>query len=136
MSKRLNYSKIKENKQERLLIMSQDLTRAIEEHFKSLPDPRRKTMNLRHKFIDILIIAICAIICGADSWVAVETFGKAIDAWFRGGLELPSVLPSHDTFTDVFRKLASGQFEVCFTSWTESISELFDGEVVISFVTV
>jgi len=51
--------------------MSQDLTRVIEEHFKSLPDPRRRTMNLRHKFIDILIIAICAIICGANSWVAV-----------------------------------------------------------------
>ena len=110
--------------------MSQDLTRVIEEHFKSLPDPRRRTMNLRHNFIDILIIAICAIICGADSWVAVEEFGIAKEAWFRGFLELPNGIPSHDTFTNVFRKLASKQFEVCFTSWTESISELFDGEVV------
>jgi len=110
--------------------MSQDLTRVIEGHFKSLPDPRRRTMNLRHKFIDILIIAICAIICGADSWVAVETFGKAKEDWFRGFLELPNGIPSHDTFTKVFRKLASREFEVCFTSWTESISELFDGEVV------
>jgi hypothetical protein len=47
--------------------MSQDLTGVIEEHFKSLPDPRRKTMKEQIKFIDILIIAICAIICGADS---------------------------------------------------------------------
>ncbi|RKZ35274.1 MAG: ISAs1 family transposase [Gammaproteobacteria bacterium] len=110
--------------------MSQYLTTVIEEHFKSLPDPRRKTMNLRHKLIDILIIAICAIICGSDSWVAVETFGKAKEDWFRRFLELPNGIPSHDTFTDVFRKLASRQFEACFTSWTESISELFEGEVV------
>lgn len=110
--------------------MSQDLTRVIEEHFKSLNDPRRRTMNLRHKFIDILIIAICAIICGADGWVAVETFGKAKEDWFRGFLELPNGIPSHDVFTKVFRKLASREFEVCFMSWTESISELFDGEVV------
>lgn len=110
--------------------MSQDLTRVIEEHFKSLPDPRRRTMNLRHNFIDILIIAICAIICGADSWVAVEEFGIAKKTWFRSFLKLPNGIPSHDTFTNVFRKLASKQFEVCFTSWTESISKVFDGEVV------
>jgi len=88
-------------------------------------------MNLRHKFFDILIIAICAIICGAaDGWVAVEQFGKAKEDWFRGFLELPNGSTEHDTFTNVFRKLASGKFEVCFMSWTESISELFDGEVV------
>jgi len=110
--------------------MSQDLTRVIEEHFKSLPDPRRKTMNLRHKFIDILIIAICAIICGADSWAAVEEFGKAKEDWFRRFLELPNGIPSHDTFTNVFRKLASREFEVCFTSWIESISEVFEGKIV------
>jgi predicted transposase YbfD/YdcC len=123
-------TKLRKTDKKRLLIMSQDLTRVIEEHFKSLPDPRRKTMNLRHKFIDILIIAICAIICGADSWVAVETFGKAKEDWFQGFLELPNGIPSHDTFTNVFRKLASRQFEVCFISWTESISEIFDGKVV------
>ena len=115
---------------EEISIMSQDLTRVIEEHFKSLPDPRRRTMNLRHNFIDILIIAICAIICSADSWVAVEEFGIAKEAWFRSFLELPNGSTEHDTFTNVFRKLASKQFEVCFISWTESISEVFDGEVV------
>lgn len=110
--------------------MSQDLTRVIEEHFNSLPDPRRRTMNLRHNFLDILIIAIGAIIGGADSWVAVEAFGKAKEDWFRRFLELPNGIPSHDTFTNVFRKLASKPFEVCFLSWTESISEVSDGKVV------
>jgi hypothetical protein len=113
-----------------VLIMSQDMSLVIEKHFKSLPDPRRKTANQRHKFIDILVIAICGIICGADGWVAVEKFGKAFDAWFRRFLELPSVLPSHDTFTDVFAKFSPKKFEACFISWTESISERFDGEVV------
>jgi len=58
--------------------MSQELIIAVEEHFKSLPDPRRKTANQRHKFIDVLVIAICgAIICGADGWVAIEKI------WYR-----------------------------------------------------
>lgn len=113
-----------------LSIASPDMTRIIEEHFKSLPDPRRQTANQRHKFIDILTIAICGIICGADGWVAVEKFGKSKEQWLRSFLELPSVLPSHDTFTDVFRKLSSKRFEACFISWTESISELFEGEIV------
>lgn len=64
--------------------MSQELSKAIEEHFKSLPDPRRKTKNQRHKFLDILVIAICGVICGADGWVAVEKFGKAKEEWFSG----------------------------------------------------
>ena len=110
--------------------MSQDMSLVIEKHFKSLPDPRRKTANQRHKFIDILVIAICGIICGADGWVAIEKFGLAKEDWFRCFLELPNGIPSHDTFTDVFAKLSPKKFEACFMSWTESISELFDGEVV------
>jgi len=110
--------------------MSQDMSLVIEKHFKSLPDPRRKTANQRHKFIDILVIAICGTICGADGWVAVEKFGKAKEDWFRGFLELPNGILIHDTFTDVFAKFSPKKFEACFMSWTESISELFDGEVV------
>ena len=110
--------------------MSKNLTVVIEEHFKSLQDPRKVTMNLQHKFIDILVIAICAIICGADGFVAIAEFGKAKEQWFRTFLELPNGIPSHDTFTNVFMKLSSREFEICFTSWTESISEIFEGEVV------
>jgi len=81
--------------------MSQNLTIVIKEHFKSLQDPRRVTMNLRHQFIDILVIAICAIICGADGWVAVAEFGRAKEQWFRTFLELPNGRTEHDTFTNV-----------------------------------
>jgi len=66
--------------------MSQHLTRVIEEHFKSLQDPRRVTINLRHKFSDILVIAICAIICGEVRWVAVAEFCMAKEQWFRSFL--------------------------------------------------
>lgn len=110
--------------------MSQELIVAIEEHFSSLPDPRRETANQRHKFIDILVIAICGIICGAEGGTAIEKFGKASAEWFRSFLELPNGIPSHDTFTDVFTKLSPRKFEACFISWVESISELFDGEIV------
>jgi len=110
--------------------MSQELIVAIEEHFSSLPDPRRETANQRHKFIDILVIAICGIICGAEGGTAIEKFGKAKEEWLRSFLELPNGIPSHDTFTDVFAKLSPRKFEACFISWVESISELFDGEIV------
>jgi hypothetical protein len=62
--------------------------------------------------------------------VAVEEFGKAIDAWFRCFLELPNGRTEHDTFTDVFRKLSSRQFEACFTSWTEAISKIIEFDMV------
>ena len=62
--------------------------------------------------------------------MAVEKFGKAKEPWLRTFLELPNGIPSHDTFTDVFRKLSPKKFEACFISWTQSISELFDGEIV------
>ncbi len=111
-------------------MMSQALSKTIEEHFKSLQDPRRRTVNQRHKFVDILVIAICGIICGANGWVAVEKFGNAKQEWFKKFLELPNGIPSHDTFTDIFAKLSPKQFEASFMSWVDSISELFEGEIV------
>jgi predicted transposase YbfD/YdcC len=110
--------------------MGQDISRSIEAHFQGLQDPRRHTLNQRHKFIDILVIAICGAICGANDWVAVATFGKAKEDWLRTFLELPHGIPSHDTFTDVFTKLSPEQFQQCFISWVSSLVTLFPGEVV------
>jgi len=110
--------------------MGQQFSRSIETHFSELHDPRRQTLNRRHKFIDILVIAICGVICGANDWVAVATFGKAKEDWLRTFLELPNGLPSHDTFTDVFTKLSPDQFRECFVSWVSSIVTLFPGEIV------
>lgn len=97
--------------------------------FADLEDPRQE-MNQRHKFIDILVIAICAAICGADDWESVEMFGQSKAQWFRTFLELPSGIPSHDTFWRVFRSLNPEQFQQCFMRWMAAIQTLTEGEVV------
>jgi hypothetical protein len=79
----------------------------IDNHFGDLGDPRIDRTKL-HDLLDILIIAICAVIAGADNWEDVEEFGKARLEWFRTFLELPNGIPSHDTFTRVFACLRSG----------------------------
>ena len=84
----------------------------------------------RHQLVDIIAIAICAAICGADSWVHVELFGRSKLEWFQTFLELPNGVPSHDTFGDVFARLDPAQFQNCFVSWTQAIAELLPGEVV------
>lgn len=110
--------------------MSLNLTHSMTTHFQSLPDPRKPTENTRHKFIDILAIAICGAICGANDWVAVATFGTAKEPWFRTFLELPHGIPSHDTFTTVFARIAPEHFQDCFVSWVASLTTLLPGEVV------
>jgi predicted transposase YbfD/YdcC len=109
--------------------MCQEYRRNVVEHFAELEDPRHSA-NREHKFIDILVITLCAAICGADDWVAVEQFGRAKQAWFETFLALPSGIPSHDTFWRVFRHLDSAQFEQCFLRWIGAIQQLTEGEVV------
>ena len=86
---------------------------SIEAHFATLSDPRVNRTK-KHKLLDIIIIAICAVICGADGWVAVEAFGHAKHDWLATFLQLPYGIPSHDTFGRVFGVLDSKQFERCF----------------------
>lgn len=102
---------------------------AISDHFADLQDPRIDRTKL-HKLFDIIVIAICAVICGADSWVEVEEFGNAKIDWLRTFLELPNAIPSHDTFGRVFALLDPDQFRLCFASWIEAISCITEGEVV------
>ena len=110
--------------------MPSALIDSIETHFKILNDPRRETLNKQHKFIDILVIAMCGAISGANYWTSIAAYGRSKEAWFKTFLELPNGIPSHDTFNDVFMKLDAKKFEQCFISWTSSISELLPGEVV------
>ena len=74
-----------------------DLRQDMIEHFDKLSDPRIDR-TLDHKLIDIVIIAICGVICGADSWVGIESYGKSKYKWLKQFLELPNGIPSHDTF--------------------------------------
>src|SRR6187200_2755324 len=102
---------------------------SIEQHFGTLVDPRQ-AMNQEHLFLEILVVAICAIIAGADDWEAVADFGRANLEWFSRFLSLPHGIPSHDTFWRVFRLLDPLQFETCFLAWVQDLMRLTDGEVV------
>ena len=68
----------------------------ILEHFGKVSDPRIDRRKL-HKLLDIIVFAVCAVMCGADGWVDVEILGKVKEKWLRGFLELPNGIPSQDT---------------------------------------
>jgi len=102
---------------------------SIEWHFADLEDPRVERTR-RHKLLDIIVVAICGIICGADDWVSIQEFGEAKQEWFEGFLELPSGIPSHDTFGRVFGRLDPDQFHSCFMKWIMAVSELTKGQVI------
>lgn len=77
-----------------------------------------------------MVIAICAVLCGADTWVDVELFGKSKKAWLSSFLELPNGIPSHDTFGRVFAMLDAQQFQACFMDWVRAVNEVTAGQVV------
>lgn len=102
---------------------------AIEEHFSKVNDPRRDRTK-EHKLIDIIAIAICAVICGAEGWVDIENFGNSKLHWLRTFLELPNGIPSHDTFGRVFSLIDAQQFQLSFYEWVLSINEILRGQII------
>lgn len=99
------------------------------EHFSAIEDPRREH-GTRHLLEEILVLTICAVICGADSFVAVEAFGHAKHAWLRRFLTLPNGIPSHDTLGTVFARLKPREFEQCFLNWVTAVFERTAGKVI------
>jgi predicted transposase YbfD/YdcC len=91
---------------------------SLAHHFDVIPDPRLHRTR-RHKLVDILVIAICATLCGAENFVEIELYARAKEAWLRERLELAGGIPSHDTFNRVFARLDPKQFHDCFVSWVE-----------------
>src|SRR6185312_3414690 len=96
---------------------------------RELPDPRVERTKL-HRLEDILVIAICALLCGADSFEDMEVFGDAKEEWFRTFLELPHGIPSHDTFNRLFAALDPEQFLESFMKWTQSLRKAVPQEIV------
>ena len=101
---------------------------SIENHFSNITDPR--DLNKRHKFIDIITIAICAVVCGANSWEYIQVFGQSKLDWFKDFLQLPHGVPSHDTFGRVFAQIDPGEFQQSFMSWVQAICQLSHGQVI------
>jgi predicted transposase YbfD/YdcC len=98
-------------------------------HFSRITD-KRKPNGLRHKLLDIIVIAICGIICGADDWVMIEYFGNAKREWFETFLELPHGIPSHDTFGKVFALIDPKEFQASFLDWVHEIADITSGQLI------
>ena len=99
------------------------------EHFKDLPDPRvNRTKD--HDLIDILVIAICTLLCGGESFNDMEDFGHAKHDWFKTFLTLRNGIPSHDTFNRLFAALDPKAFLDCFLRWTQSLRQAVAQEIV------
>jgi predicted transposase YbfD/YdcC len=103
---------------------------SFQTHFAEIEDPRVERTR-RHKLLDIIVVAMCAVICGADDWVDVEAWGNAKLDWLRQYLPLPNGIPSHDTFGDVFSRLKPEQFETSFLGWVQAVMGA-SGEPVVA----
>jgi hypothetical protein len=96
---------------------------SLRKHFRGLQDPR-VVGRTRHRFIDIIAIAICAVIAECDDWGDIALFGREREAWFRRFLKLPRGVPTHDTFERVFAALDIRAFERCCIRWLQEVAQL------------
>ncbi len=105
------------------------LTKTIGDHFSVLADPRMVNKS-DHKLLDIIVITICAVICGADTFTEIEDYGVAKYDWFTRFLDLPNGIPSHDTFGRVFSILNPEDFQNCFQEWIKTVASVTSGEII------
>ena len=89
--------------------------------FSNLEDPRTDSEHKRHLLIDIIAIAVCAVICRCETWDEIAEFGEMKVSWFKKFLKLPNGIPSHDTFCRVFMLLSPSAFNQCFKEWVCSL---------------
>jgi predicted transposase YbfD/YdcC len=93
---------------------------ALQTHFRNLKDPRRAP---RHRLVDIVGIAICAVISGANDWQQIATFAEQRHAWLRRFFQLPEGVPCHDTFERVFDRIDPRAFTKAFSRWMQALAE-------------
>jgi predicted transposase YbfD/YdcC len=99
--------------------------------FSTLPDPRRTSKgHFKYPLDEILFLVISAVLCGADGWISISTFGKLKLAWLRQYLPYENGIPSHDVLGKVFALIDPVEFNTCFRDWINSISTLTTGQVI------
>jgi predicted transposase YbfD/YdcC len=108
--------------------MEEPASARLFDSFAHVSDPR--SANARHRLFDIFVIALCAVISGAEGWEDMEEYGQAQAEWFQQFLELPHGIPSHDTFRRVLSRLKPDELTQCFVNWTETLRESLDGDIV------
>lgn len=108
--------------------MSDELSAQIRKHFAGLTDPRRR--QVVYPLINIVTIALCAVIAGADDFVTIAAWGRQKRAWLAQFLDLSSGTPSHDRFNALFKAIKPDEFERCLLSWITSLHEITAGQVV------
>jgi predicted transposase YbfD/YdcC len=108
--------------------MSQMKSARIQDHFVDLTDPRRR--EVVYPLINIVVIAVCAVICGADDFVAIAEFGGMKRDWLARFLDLRNGIPSHDRFNAILAAIKPAEFEKCLLSWITALHEITDGQVV------
>jgi predicted transposase YbfD/YdcC len=108
--------------------MSQKKSVTIQDHFATLTDPRRRRVT--YPLINIVVIAVCAVICGADDFVAIAHFGRKKRQWFARFLDLKEGIPSHDRFNAILAAIKPAEFEQCLLSWVTALHEVTGGQVI------
>lgn len=105
------------------------LQSCLEKYFGEIPDPRVERTRA-HQLLDIIAVALFAVLAGADSWVAIETYGNAKQSWLETFLALPNGIPSHDTFARVFARLDPEAFEVSFQQWVNALVSTLEAQLI------
>ena len=109
-------------------VMSKTKSTKIQDHFAELTDPRRREVT--YPLINVVLIAVCAVICGADDFVAIAKFGRTKRDWLARFLDLSSGIPSHDRFNAIFAAIKPAEFEQCLLSWITTLHEISDGQLI------
>lgn len=110
--------------------MKSSLLEGIETHFAEVRDPRQHG-KIDHPLINILFITICGVLCGADDWVAIATFGQVQQRWLAKYLDLENGIPSHDTLGRTFAMINGQEFQQGFLNWMSNVSQLIEGVVAV-----
>jgi predicted transposase YbfD/YdcC len=108
--------------------MSQTESSTIADHFTDLTDPRHREVT--YPLVEIVVVAICAVICGSDDFVAIAKYGRTKREWLSKFLKLENGIPSHDRFNGVLAAIKPAEFEKCLLSWITALHEITDGQVI------